>query len=424
MNMQIVITIAILVLMIIGFMSGKFKLGLVGVTTATLLCLTGILKFEEAFGYFASNNVVMIAGMFVLVGALGKTSLVHKIHGFLLQRSKKGNTLVIIYFMGCFLLVQFISPLALISIVLPFMAALNEESNVQSSNLLLPGAALAHASQSAFPVGMGLTVYAMQNALLQANGAKVTLQLTDYSKIVIIPAIISLLYMSFIAWKKFPKTTIDIAQLGKDKEFKALLTPLQEKMVYAAFLIVLVGLMFGSKLPFPQYILPVIADIILMYCNALNYNDIKNFINLDSLFMLAGVLPLGLALQKTGADKLVAHTVVSMLGGKPSGLMLLIAFYFITAIVTQFMSNTACDNTFGQLAIVTAVAQGLDPRPFALAIYAAATFACLTPAGSPSIAIAFSAGQYKIKDALKIFTPLWFIYGIVIIFMANLIFPL
>ena len=48
----------------------------------------------------------------------------------------------------------------------------------------------------------------------------------------------------------------------------------------------------------------------------------------------------------------------------------------------------------------------------------------LTPTGSPSIAIAFGAGQYKIKDILKVFLPLWLLYGIATCFMANLFFPM
>lgn len=173
-----------------------------------------------------------------------------------------------------------------------------------------------------------------------------------------------------------------------------------------------------------MYVLPVAAVILLCYLNILNLNDIKNFINLDTIFMLAGVIPLGTAMQKTGAGAVVSDFIMGLLGGNPSPMLMLFAFYFAGAILTQFMSNTATQQVFVPLAIVTALSQGLDPRPFTMAIFAGCTAAMLTPTGSPSIAIAFGAGQYKIKDILKVFLPLWLLYGIATCFMANLFFPM
>ena len=140
--------------------------------------------------------------------------------------------------------------------------------------------------------------------------------------------------------------------------------------------------------------------------------------------MLSGVLPLGTAMQNTGAGNLVADFILGLLGGSPTPLMILITFYVAAAFLTQLMSNTATANIFAALAIVTAMSRGLDPRPFAIAIYAGATAAMLSPTSSPSIAIAFAAGHYKIKDVLKSCFPLWIIYGISVIFMADLFYPL
>ena len=73
---------------------------------------------------------------------------------------------------------------------------------------------------------------------------------------------------------------------------------------------------------------------------------------------------------------------------------------------------------------MTAVNLGLDPRAFCTAIFAGCTAAMMTPTASPSIAIAFGAGQYKIKEVVKVCLPLWIIYGVLVIFMSNLVFPL
>ena len=91
MNVQLILTLVILVAMIVGFLSGKFKLGLVAMTAATLLCLTGVLTFDEAYANFANKNVIMIAGFMVVMAALEKTSLIDKVKATMFNMASKGG---------------------------------------------------------------------------------------------------------------------------------------------------------------------------------------------------------------------------------------------------------------------------------------------------------------------------------------------
>ncbi len=420
MNTQLVITLIVLLLLIVGFLSGKFKLGLVAMTATTVLCMTGVLTFNESYSYFGNNNVVMIAGMFILSGALSKTSLVPQIKKMIMKHSSRGQLIVFLYMLACAVLIQFSMPTALISMLLPFMAAFDDDSKVQPSHLLFPGAVLAHCCQGLLPGAF----FVMINGLLEANGATQQIGMMDYSKVVLIPALIAFAYIVLIGWKGLPATKIELAKIKAAKDDKPLLTPLQEKIVYVVFVLNFLGILFSNYLPFDMFILPVIADLVLLYLHILDLNDVKNFINLDTIFMLAGVMPLGTAMQKTGAGAVVSDFIMGLLGGNPTPMMMLFAFYFAGAVLTQFMSNTATQQVFVPLAVVTAVANGLDPRAFCMAIFAGCTAAMLTPTGSPSVAIAFGAGQYKIKNVLKVFLPLWLIYGIAVCLIANMVYPM
>ncbi|MBS5282586.1 MAG: anion permease [Clostridiales bacterium] len=420
MNTQLVITLVVLVLMIAGFLCGKFRLGLVAMTAATVLCLTGVLTFNEAYANFSNNNVVMIGGMFILSGALSKTSLVPNMRRLLMRHSEKSQLIVFVYMLACAVLIQFSMPTALISMLLPFMAAFNDSSRVQPSHLLFPGAVLAHCCQGILPGAY----FVMINGLLEANGSPVMIGALDYSKVILLPALLAFAYIVLIGWKGLPGTSINTASLQTGKEKNTTLTPFQEKAVYVIFTLNFLGILFQQYLPFEMYVLPVAAVIILCYLKALDLKDIGAFINLDTIFMLAGVMPLGTAMQKTGAGAIVSDFIMGLLGGNPSPMLMLFAFYFAGAILTQFMSNTATQQVFVPLAIVTALSQGLDPRPFTMAIFAGCTAAMLTPTGSPSIAISFGAGQYRIKDILKVFLPLWLLYGIFVCLAADFFFPL
>lgn len=420
MNTQLVITLVVLVLMIAGFLCGKFRLGLVAMTAATVLCLTGVLTFNEAYANFSNNNVVMIGGMFILSGALSKTSLVPNMRRLLMRHSEKSQLIVFVYMLACAILIQFSMPTALISMLLPFMAAFDDSSRVQPSHLLFPGAVLAHCCQGILPGAY----FVMINGLLEANGSPVMIGALDYSKVILLPALLAFAYIVLIGWKGLPGTSINTASLQTGKEKNTTLTPFQEKAVYVIFTLNFLGILFQQYLPFEMYVLPVAAVIILCYLKALDLKDIGAFINLDTIFMLAGVMPLGTAMQKTGAGAIVSDFIMGLLGGNPSPMLMLFAFYFAGAILTQFMSNTATQQVFVPLAIVTALSQGLDPRPFTMAIFAGCTAAMLTPTGSPSIAISFGAGQYRIKDILKVFLPLWLLYGIFVCLAADFFFPL
>lgn len=422
MNVQLVITLVTMLLMIVGFLSGKFRLGLVAMTAATVLCLTGVLTFSEAYANFANNNVVMIAGMFILSGALSKTSLVPRMRNVVLKYSDKSQIIVFIYMLACVVLIQFSMPTALISMFLPFMAAFGDDSKVQPSHLLFPGAVLAHCAQGLFPGAY----FVMINGLLEANGAPEMLGPLDYSKVILIPCVLAFLYVVLIGWKLLPANGIAGSQVKVQakSDDKPQLTPFQEKVVYVLFALTFIGILFQSYLPFGMYVLPIVAVIIMCYMNILTLNDVKNFINIDTIFMLAGVMPLGTAMQKTGAGTVISDFIMNLLGGDPSPMLILFTFYIAGALLTQFMSNTATQQAFVPLAIVTAMAQGLDPRPFTMAIFAGCTAAMLTPTGSPSVAIAFGAGQYKIKDILKTFVPLWLIYGVSVCLCANFFFPM
>lgn len=420
MNVHLIITLVVIVLMIAGFLCGKFRLGLVAMTASTLLCLTGVLTFNEAYASFSNSNIVMIAGMFILSGALGKTSLVPKMRDLVMKHSGKGQLIIFLYMLASVVIIQFSMPTALISMFLPFMAAFDSKSKVQPTHLLFPGAVLAHCVQGLLPGAY----FVMINGLLEANGAPELIGALDYSKVILVPAIIAFAYIVFWGWKRLPANKIEAVAVAEAKDGKPLLSDMQEKIVYVVFLLNFMGILFQEYLPFPMFILPVIAVIMLSYLNILTLNDVKNFINLDTIFMLAGVIPLGTAMQKTGAGTVISDLILGSLGGDPSPMLLLFVFYFAGAILTQFMSNTATQQVFVPLAVVTAMAQGLDPRPFTMAIFAGCTAAMLTPTGSPSIAIAFGTGQYKIGSILKVFLPLWVIYGIAVCLSANFFFPM
>ena len=89
--MELYIVVGLFIFMIIGFCLGKWPFGLTTMTCCILLVLTGVMTIEEAFSGFAMKNFILIAGMYVLTDAFGKTSLLLSIRKQVLKMEAKVN---------------------------------------------------------------------------------------------------------------------------------------------------------------------------------------------------------------------------------------------------------------------------------------------------------------------------------------------
>lgn len=138
MSIHLILTLVTLLVVVIMFLSGKFNFGWIGMFCATFLCATGVLSFKDAYANFASTNVVMVGAMFILAGALGKTTLVDHVRNWIMSKGTSGRSIVFLYLLGSILLTQLVSPLGVIAMLLPLTAALDENSPVQPSQLLYP----------------------------------------------------------------------------------------------------------------------------------------------------------------------------------------------------------------------------------------------------------------------------------------------
>jgi di/tricarboxylate transporter len=137
------------------------------------------------------------------------------------------------------------------------------------------------------------------------------------------------------------------------------------------------------------------------------------------IFMLAGVLSMGLALEKTGAAALIAHFITHTAGSFGPHIVLSM-FFFITFMATNVMSNNASAALLAPVAIVTAQAMQVSERPFLLAVTFAASLSFMTPMGYQTNTMIYGPGNYRFVDYLKVGTPL----NILLWILASILIPL
>jgi di/tricarboxylate transporter len=174
--------------------------------------------------------------------------------------------------------------------------------------------------------------------------------------------------------------------------------------------------------------LPIVASAIfgciaLVLLQILKPEDAYRAIDWRVVMLLAGVLPMGIALQNSGAAAWLASHGVNLVGGfGPVATLMMI--YLLTTILTEVMSNNASAALVVPIAIATAETLGLDSKPFLVAVAFAASTSFLTPIGYQTNTMVYSAGGYRFTDFVKIGVPMNILCGVTAILIIPLIWPL
>jgi di/tricarboxylate transporter len=174
-------------------------------------------------------------------------------------------------------------------------------------------------------------------------------------------------------------------------------------------------------------ILPIMASaligcVLLVLVGCIKLEEAYHAIDWKVIFLLGGILSLGLALEKTGAAVLVSGFLINSLGGF-GPVIVLAAFYLLTSVLTESMSNNATAVLLAPIAINAAVSMGVDPRPFLMAIMFGSSASFMTPVGYQTNTMIYSVGQYRFTDFLKVGTPLNIIFWLVASLLIPVFFP-
>jgi di/tricarboxylate transporter len=137
---------------------------------------------------------------------------------------------------------------------------------------------------------------------------------------------------------------------------------------------------------------------------------------------IAGAIPLGSAMQKTGAADVMAGWLQAAVGGW-SPTIILLAIFAVVAVLTQFMSDSATTALFGPVALSLAQALGQAPEPYVVTVAMASVVAFLTPIGHHGNLLIYGPGRYRFADFVKVGTPLTVLAGLVVVFVAQVVWP-
>lgn len=225
----------------------------------------------------------------------------------------------------------------------------------------------------------------------------------------------------------------NIARLNKeDADWVVLGQPLAEAAkvtldykapVAGVIMLLMVAMMVFDFIPVEPVTAVMIAAILMVLTGCIrNVEAAYKTINWESVVLIAAMMPMSLALEKTGASAWISNTLVQGLGSY-GPIALMAGIYFTTSLMTMFISNTATAVLLAPIAMQSAAQMGISPVPLLFAVAVGASMCFASPFSTPPNALVMPAGQYKFMDYIKVGLPLQIIMGIVMVFVLPLLFP-
>jgi di/tricarboxylate transporter len=217
-----------------------------------------------------------------------------------------------------------------------------------------------------------------------------------------------------------------IQRVNQDRSFLMLVPfegePRRPRMAWVALLIMVAAVVVSAFEWLPLEIAFVAGAVAVVLTGCLNGRQAYNAIDQRIFVFIAGAIPLGTAMEKTGVSKLIAGWLQGATAGWPQVLVLL-AIFAVVGVLTQFMSDAATTAIFAPVAIALAQALGHAPEAFVITVAMAAVTAFLTPIGHHGNLLVYGPGGYRFGDFVKIGTPMTLVIGLVVAFLSPMIWP-
>jgi anion transporter len=195
-------------------------------------------------------------------------------------------------------------------------------------------------------------------------------------------------------------------------------------MSLAILVLTIVAMVFQKQIGIKLHIIGSIGALLLVVTGVMTEKEAFESIDLKTIFLFGGILPLAGALNNTGAGKMIAEAVTGFLGADSSPMVVLAVIFLLAAVLTNFMSNTATTALLAPIGVSIAQKLGADPRAVLMAIVIGGSCAYATPIGMPANAMIYGPGGYKFNDYVKSGLPLIGVSFVVSMILLPIFWPL
>lgn len=399
-----ILTLGVLAVAAFFFATEIIPLAVTAMGASIALGLLGVLTPAQVFSGLSNSTVVLFAGMFVIGAAMFQTGLAQQI-GIRVVKSAGSDEKRL---MGALMIItvalsSISSNTATVACLMPVVIQICAAAKIPVARQLMALAVAANVGGTITMIGTPPNI--LMSATLQASGLE-PFGFFEFAYIGIPLSVVGIIYMLTIGKNLCPSGHVDKIEEEADDKPK----DYRKMMICAAILfIVVLGMAFESTIGIPMQTVAVIGALACVLTGCLTEKQAYRGIDWVTIFLFAGMLPLAEAIDKSGAGKLIADIVVSLMGDNPSPMIIVIAMFILSCGLTQFMSNTAAAALLAPIGISIAQSIGASPYPVLMAIGIAASCAFTTPVATPPNTLILVPGRFKFMDYVKVGVPLVFV---------------
>ena len=422
-------TLCVLAVAAFLFVTELIPLAVTAMAACTALGILGVLPSKQVYAGLSNSTVVLFGGMFVIGAAMFKTGLAEAVGLWVVNKAGTGE----VKLMGAVMLVTIIlssvsSNTGTVACLMPVIIGIAQAANIPASKELMPLAVAANVGGTITMIGTPPNV--IVTGALSAAGLP-SFGFFEFALIGVPLSVIVLVYMLTIGRRTIPVKNAgamdaDAVEAAK-KEAGASddNAPKSKTKMWISGLILLgvVAAMALNLKTVPLQTAAVTGAILCVITGCLKEKEAYAGIDWVTIFLFAGMLSVATAMDKTGAGKLIADTVVGMMGENPNPIVLCAVLYLISNVLTQFMSNTASAALLAPIGISIAQSIGADPKPVLMSIGIAASMAFATPMATPPNTLVLGPGGFSFNDYVKVGVPLCIITFIVSVIIIPIFWP-
>jgi len=423
-----IITLCVLAVAAFLFVTELIPLAVTAMAACTALGILGVLPSKQVYAGLSNSTVVLFGGMFVIGAAMFKTGLAEAIGVAVVKKAGTNE----IPLMAAIMLVTIVlsavsSNTGTVACLMPVIIGICQAAKIPASKELMPLAIAANVGGTITMIGTPPNV--IVTGALAAAGLP-TFGFFEFAKIGIPLSIIILLYTLFVGRHFLPVHNAgdmdeEAVKAAKEEAGSAGDAPKSKTKMWISGLI-LIGVVLAMALGLknlPLHTAAVTGAILCVITGCLKEKEAYAGIDWVTIFLFAGMLSVATAMDKTGAGKLIADTVVGMMGSNPNPYVLTAVLFLISNILTQFMSNTASAALLAPIGISIAQEVGCDPKPVLMALGIAASMAFATPMATPPNTLVLGPGNFTFNDYVKVGVPMCLLSWVACVVIIPIFWP-
>ena len=393
------ITLLIFVLATILFVVDVLPMGLLVFAVPVSLYFAGVIEAKEIFAPLVGQSIILVVAMSVIGAALFKTGMAEKIGAALFRFCPGERTLIFAVMLFSGTVSSFVSNTGTVAVLIPIVMGVAAAHRIKPSRLLIPLTAGATIGGNISVIGSPGNLIAKETIEKFSEGA-MSVTFFEYAKIGIPLLLAAAVFYALLGPKILPAHASPEAEKYASKESRR--TDWKGWFTLATLILTVTAMIaadYVKSLP-PMHISACVGAMAVVLFRVITQKEAFAAFDLQAVFLLSFMTPLGGAMMKTGAAERISHAVISVADGH--GPLLLMAILWLTVWgLTQVMSNTATCALFCPIGWSIAQTLGADPRAVVIAVLIASSVAVCTPLAIPANSMILVPGNLRFKDFLK-----------------------